>query len=121
MKRPASSGKWSVDRQERRFVVDLRLLIKPAGAKAAANLHGRTKNMSESGMAATVAGDLALEEVVELQFQLPKTTEPISVRANIRYRQGSQYGFNFIDLTKPQAESIRRALAGFPVETSDAP
>ena len=102
-------------------MVDLRLVIKPAGDKAAANLHGRTKNMSESGMAATVAGNLELGQVVELQFQLPATTEPMTIRASVRYRQGSQYGFSFIGLSKEQAETIRRALAGFPIETSDVP
>ena len=121
MKPSTSSGKWPVDRQERRFVIDLRLVIKPTGDKAKTNLHGRTKNMSESGLAATVAGDLELGEVAELQFQLPATTEPMTLRANVRYRQGSQYGFNFLGLSKEQAEKIRRALIGFPIETADIP
>jgi len=94
-------------------------VVKPANHKAAANLHGRTKNISESGMAATVAGDLALGEVVDLQFQLPGTGAALTVRADVRYRQGSQYGFNFIGLTTEQAQTIRRALAKFPAETLD--
>ena len=100
--------------------MDLRLVVKPLDDKAAA-LHGRTKNMSESGMAATVAGDLALGEVVDLQFQLPGTAAPLTLRADIRYQQGFQYGFNFIGLTAEQAQTIRRALAKFPAEALDVP
>lgn len=116
----ASSAKWPIDRRYPRFTVDLRLVVKPVDGKAAA-LHGRTKNISESGMAATVAGDLALGEVVDLQFQLPATGAPLTLRADVRYRQGSQYGFNFIGLTTEQAKTIRRALATFPAESLDVP
>lgn len=84
-------------------------------------LHGRTKNISESGMAATVAGDINLEEAVELQFQLPGTTAPLTIRANVCYRQGFQYGFSFLNLGKEQVDTIRRALSKFPIETSGAP
>lgn len=100
--------------------MDLRLIVK-AGDKAATSLHGRTKNISESGMAATVAGDLERGEIVELQFQLPGTGAPLTVRADIRYRKGFQYGFSFIGLTAEQAGNIRRALGKFPIETSDVP
>ncbi len=116
MKRPASAGKWPIDRKHPRFVVDLRLLV-----KAATMLHGRTKNISESGIAATVAGDINLGEAVELQFQLPGTTAPLTVHADVRYRQGFQYGFSFLNVGKEQVDTIRRALSQFPIETSDAP
>lgn len=99
-------------------MVDLRLVVRPKGNKSAAGIRGRTKNISESGMAATLAGDLELGEVVELQFQLPGAGTPLTINADVRYHHGSQYGFHFVGLTSEQTETIRRAVAAVARETS---
>ena len=119
MKPTRSSGKWPIDRRYPRFIVDLRLIVKPVGTEAAATFHGRTKNISESGMAATLAGDLELGKLVELQFQLPGTGAGLTIRADVRYHHGSQYGFNFIGLTRQQIETIRQGTVGLPTDTSE--
>jgi hypothetical protein len=110
MQRPAP-GTWAVSRQHGRFLIDLRLIV-----KAKATLHGRTRNLSEGGLGATVAGDIGLGEVVQLQLQLPESEEPLVFRAEVRYRQGFQYGFKFINPTDKQVEIIRRAIHGLPLE-----
>jgi len=80
-------------------------------------LHGRTKNLGEGGMGATVAGDIPLGQFVELQFTVPEASEPLVVRAEVRYRQGFQYGFKFIGLTEQQSATIRSAVRDLPMET----
>jgi|SRR5215471_11826640 len=86
---------WATTRKYRRSLLDLRLIV-----KTKETLHGRTKNLGEGGMGATVAGDIPMGEFVELQFIPPEATEPLVIRAEVRYRQGFQYGFKFIRPTQ---------------------
>jgi hypothetical protein len=95
-----------VDRKYERFQLDVRLIVRTKTD----TLHGRTKNLAEGGMGATVAGDIQLQELVELQFQLPEVADPLVLRAEVRYRQGFQYGFRFIPPTEEQAEMIRQGV-----------
>lgn len=110
MQRPVP-GTWAVSRQHGRFLIDLRLIV-----KAKTTLHGRTRNISEGGLGATVAGDIGLGEFVQLQLQLPEVEGPLVFRAEVRYRQGFQYGFKFINPTDKQVEIIRHAIRGLPLE-----
>ena len=107
---PHASGTWSTTRKFGRFLIDLRLVV-----RSKSTLHGRTKNLGEGGLGATVAGDIPLGEFVELQFQVPESPDPLVIRAEVRYRQGFQYGFKFIDATDDQLVIIRNTVRGLPV------
>jgi len=100
---------WTATRKYARFLLDLRLIV-----KTKKTFHGRTKNLGEGGLGATVAGEIPLGEFVELEFLPPKATEPLTVRAEVRYRQGFQYGFKFIRPTEQQLLIIRTAVHGLP-------
>ena len=110
MQRPVS-GTWAISRQHGRFLIDLRLVV-----QAKTTLHGRTKNLSEGGLGATIAGDIGLGEFVQLQLQLPESQEPQVFRAEVRYRQGFQYGFKFISPSDKQIDIIRRTIRDLPRE-----
>lgn len=77
-------------------------------------LHGRTKDLGEGGLGATIPGNIAIGEVVELEFQLPLSNESLSFQAEVRYRQGFQYGFRFLHPTERQKELIRHATRDLP-------
>ena len=77
--------------------------------KAGATLHGRTKDISESGLGATVAGELKMHDSVELEFYLPGSLVPQRFLAEVRYRRGFQYGFCFFNATDEQKNMIREA------------
>jgi hypothetical protein len=110
MQRPVP-GTWAISRQHGRFLIDQRLIV-----KAKTILHGRTKNLSEGGLGATVAGDIGLGDFVQLELQLPEIPEPLLFRAEVRYRQGFQYGFKFISPTEKQIDIIRRTIRDLPKE-----
>ena len=110
MQRPRPAT-WAATRKHGRFLIDLRLIV-----KSKTTLHGRTKNLGEGGMGATVAGDIPLGELVELQFQVPGATESLVVRAEVRYRQGFQYGFKFLHPSEQQLETIRNAVRNLPAD-----
>jgi hypothetical protein len=100
---------WSIPRAFPRFLLDIRLVI-----RAKEVLHGRTKDLGEGGLGATIPGSIAIGEVVGLELQLPLSNETLSFQAEVRYRQGFQYGFRFLHPTERQRELIRRATRDLP-------
>jgi PilZ domain len=106
---PNAPGTWPATRKFGRFLIDLRLIV-----RGKSTLHGRTKNLGEGGMGATIAGDIPFGEFVELQFQVPDHPDPLLIRAEVRYRQGFQYGFKFVDATEDQIAIIRNAVRDLP-------
>jgi c-di-GMP-binding flagellar brake protein YcgR len=101
---------WAIQRASPRFQIDLRVMV-----RTVETLHGRTKDISCGGMAATIAGDIKLDEIVELVFQFPETSAPLRIMAEVRYHLGFQYGFRFINPTQRQVAIIRRCLDGLPL------
>lgn len=96
--------KWSVPRIAPRYLMDQRLVI-----RGERTLHGRTKDISESGLGATVAGELKIGEIVELDFHLTGSLTPVKLQAEVKYRQGFQYGFHFLNVTELEKSGIREA------------
>ena len=94
---------WTLPRAHPRFLLDLRLVV-----KAKETLLGRTKDIAEGGLGATIPGNIGIGEIVELELQLPDTQEPLKLKAEVRYCQGFQYGFKFLHATEQQKELIRR-------------
>lgn len=98
------------DRKYERYQLDVRLIVKTKTA----TFHGRTKNLAEGGMGATVAGEIPLHEVVEVQFQLPGSSEPVVLAAEVRFRQGFQYGFKFQASAGDPLKLLRNGLNNVP-------
>lgn len=110
MPSPLKENPWSTPRAFRRFLLDIRLVI-----RAGEVLHGRTKDVGEGGLGAVIPGNISIGEVVELELQLPSNNESLTFQAEVRYRQGFQYGFRFLHPTEEQRELIRRATRDLPV------
>ena len=94
---------WTLPRAHTRYLLDLRIVV-----RAKETLIGRTKDIAEGGLGATIPSNIDIGEIVELELQLPDTTEPLKIKAEVRYRQGFQYGFKYMQITEQQKEMIRR-------------
>jgi PilZ domain len=94
---------WTLPRAHSRYLLDLRIIV-----RAKETLIGRTKDLAEGGLGATIPNNINIGEIVELELQLPDTKEPLKIKAEVRYRQGFQYGFKYIHITEQQKEMIRR-------------
>jgi hypothetical protein len=101
---------WSYPRAHARYVLDVRIIV-----RAKETLHGRTKDIAEGGLGATIPGNIDVGDIVELELQLPGSDEPLKLKAEVRYRQGFQYGFKFLHPLEHQRELIRRATSALPV------
>jgi hypothetical protein len=74
------------------------------------SLWGRSNELGQDGVSATLTGELQPGEVVTLEFTLPATVVSTKVRAIVRYRSGFRHGFEFLTLSEGQQEALRRAL-----------
>jgi PilZ domain. len=91
-----------------RFGIDVRLQVKMFQAGEFRTCWGRSTEMGQDGIGATLTGSLEPGEIVTLDIPLPLTPYPIKVRAIVRYRQGLRYGFEFLTLNDSQRDTIRR-------------
>lgn len=103
-----SSAKVQYTRRFPRFVIDVRLQVKMFQAGEFRSCWGRSTEMGQDGIGATLTGSLEPGEIVTLEIPLPLTPYPIKVRAIVRYRQGLRYGFEFLTLNDHQRDTIRR-------------
>jgi hypothetical protein len=104
----APAGKVAFTRRFPRFVIDVRLQVKMFQAGEFRTCWGRSTEMGQDGIGATLTGSLETGEIVTLEIPLPLTPYPIKVRAIVRYRQGLRYGFEFLTLNDSQRDTIQR-------------
>jgi PilZ domain-containing protein len=98
-----------------RFAIDARLQVRMFQSGEFRTCWGRSTEIGQDGIGATLTGELETGEIVSLDMPLPLSPYPVKVRAIVRYRQGLRYGFEFLTLTDVQRETIRRVcdmLAG---------
>ena len=56
---------------------------------------GRTRDISEHGIAAHISASLEMSEKVEIQFTLPGSPAPITLQATVCAANEHLYGFDF--------------------------
>jgi hypothetical protein len=106
---------WSITRAYARYLLDQRLILVADGVFYGGLFYGRTKDISEGGLGATIAGELNPKEPVQLDFCLPGEETPMRITAAVCYHQGFQYGFKFVGATAEQRAMIREAVLRLPL------
>jgi TonB family protein len=71
------------------------------------NLPGRCTDLSEAGVGAVVAGELAAGQPVAVELRLPNVGVPVRARALVRYQSRFRCGLEFVGLSVEQREMIR--------------
>lgn len=102
------SSKTPFTRRFPRFALDVRLQVKMFQAGEFRTCWGRSVEMGQDGIGATLTGTLETGEIVTLEIPLPLSPYPIKVRAIVRYCQGLRYGFEFLTLNDHQRDTIKR-------------
>ena len=103
-----ANAKPTFTRRFPRFAIDVRLQVKMFQAGEFRQCWGRSTEMGQDGIGATLTGSLEPGEIVTLEIPLPLTPYPIKVRAIVRYRQGLRYGVEFLTLNDNQRDTIKR-------------
>src|SRR5271155_6277512 len=104
----APAGKVTFTRRFPRFVLDVRLQVRMFQDGEFRTCWGRSTEMGQDGIGATLTGSLESGEIVTLEIPLPLTPYPIKVRAIVRYCQGLRYGFEFLTMNESQRDTMRR-------------
>jgi hypothetical protein len=104
----AKSAKTPYTRRYPRYALDVRLQVRMFQDGDFQSCWGRSTEMGQDGIGATLTGNLETGEIVTLEIPLPLTPYPIKVRAIVRYRQGLRYGFEFLTLNEAQRGTVRR-------------
>lgn len=71
------------------------------------SLPGRCTDLSESGVGAIVAGELATGQQVAVELRLPNVGLPVRARALVRYHDRLRCGLQFVGLSPEQGSMIR--------------
>jgi PilZ domain-containing protein len=104
----AQSGKFRFTRRFPRFALDVRLQVRMFQEGEFRTCWGRSVEIGQDGIGATLTGNLETGEIVTLEVPLPLTPYPIKVRAIVRYCQGLRYGFEFLTMNEAQRDTILR-------------
>src|SRR5258708_6455104 len=102
------STKATYTRRYPRFAIDSRMQVKMFQGGEFRSCWGRSTELGQDGVGATLTGNLEPGEIVSLEVPLPLSPYPLKVRAIVRYRQGLHYGFEFLTLNQTQRDMIRR-------------
>jgi hypothetical protein len=102
------ADKYAAKRRYPRFALDTRLQVKMFQDGEFRTCWGRSTEIGQDGIGATLTGSLATGEIVTLEIPLPLTPYPIKVRAIVRFCQGLRYGFEFLTMNESQRDTMQR-------------
>ena len=91
-----------------RYPLDIRITVRVFRSGETISLWGRTSEIAQDGVGATLTGELEPNEVVSIELAVPLATYPLKFRALVRYRMGLRHGFEFLIRNPEQRESINR-------------
>jgi PilZ domain len=91
-----------------RHALDVRVSVHAFRDGESVSFWGRTSELGEDGIGATLTGELQAGEVISMELSLPMAPFPIKFRALVRYRDGLRHGFEFLALSAAQREEIHR-------------
>ena len=98
-------------RQVRRYArhqLDVRIQASVFREGTTTSLWGRTSELGQDGVGATLTGELMPGEVVSMEFPVPVAPFLIKLRAIVRYSDGLHCGFEFLKLSEDQRRTLSR-------------
>ncbi|HMK22777.1 MAG TPA: PilZ domain-containing protein [Terriglobales bacterium] len=78
-------------------------------------LAGRCGDLGHGGMGVVLTGEVAKDEVLSVEFDLPTFSATLVVRAIVRYRKGLLHGLEFLGLSSQQQTAVDEYCATLPV------
>lgn len=108
LEKPPPQPAPEVRRRFPRFTVDVRMQVRMFQGGEFHSCWGRTTELGQDGIGATLTGELETGEIVSLEIPLPLSPYPLKVRAIVRFRQGLRYGFEFLTLDPQQRDILQR-------------
>jgi hypothetical protein len=105
---PNPSATSPSPRRFQRYPADIRVSVEVFRPDGSASMWGRSTELGEDGIGATLTGEVEPGEVVSMELSLPVASVPLRLRALARYRDGLRHGFEFLALSEEQRELLHR-------------
>jgi len=105
---PAAAKTHQRVRRFSRHRFDVRIQVSVFREGQTATYWGRTSELGQDGIGATLSGELQTGEVVSLEFPIPLPPHLVKLRAVVRYGDGLRCGFEFLVVTNEQRLAIRQ-------------
>ena len=105
---PAAARDQRRLRRFSRYRFDVRIQLSVFRDGTTSTYWGRTSELGQDGIGATVSGELLSGEVVSLEFPIPIPPNLMKVRAVVRYSEGLHCGFEFLVVTEEQRLLLRQ-------------
>jgi len=99
---------FSTRRRYKRYRIDVGLRVTVRSGDLLKTVQGHGSDVGQGGLAAHIAIELEIGDVVELQITLPYSSRPLTVNAAVRNRESYSYGMEFLNITLPQMAEIER-------------
>jgi hypothetical protein len=91
-----------------RYGFDARIQVSVFRDGVTTTCWGRSNELGEDGIGATLSGELQAGEVVSLEFPVPVPPHVMNVRAAVRYSEGLRCGLEFLVVTGEQKLMLRQ-------------
>ena len=91
-----------------RYGFDARIQVSVFREGLTTTCWGRSNELGEDGIGATLSGELQSGEVVSLEFPIPLQPHVIRLRAVVRYCDGLRCGFEFLVLSEEQKMTLHQ-------------
>ncbi len=101
--------RYATARRYRRYRTQIPFTLRIEHGEQTTLLSGVATDLAEGGIGATVQADLQPGDRVLLEISDPVVDSPVSPQAEVRYRKGNTYGFEFIGLNDMQAAILRNS------------
>ena len=105
---PPINGPWPVQRRSVRVPVNVRVRLRYERERMQQQCHCRSYDISETGMGLMSPYEIELGQMVDLEFSLSESLEPLKLRAMICSKVGFRLGCEFISPTDRQKIEITR-------------
>lgn len=104
----ATANSQRLQRRFSRYRFDVRIQVSVFREGLTTACWGRTNELGQDGIGATLSGELQAGEVVSLEFPIPLPPHAIKVRAVVRYSEGLRCGFEFLVVTNEQRSLLHQ-------------
>lgn len=101
--------KYAPVRRFRRYRTQIPFTLKIEHHEEVAAVSGVATDLAEGGIGGTVAADLQPGDRVRLEITGPLMETPVCPQAEVRYRKGNTYGFEFVGLNEMQVAILRNS------------
>jgi hypothetical protein len=91
-----------------RYRFDVRIQVWVFREGVTTTYWGRTSELGQDGIGATLSGELQIGEVVSVEFPIPLPSGVMKLRGAVRYSEGLRCGLEFLVVTAEQRLILRQ-------------